>query len=110
MLNSAFELQEDKELREDNLFQPFKLASLWDMLPFLPEELIQQIYTLAGLRLTPSRPGEEAARDSIRPVMEQFLSELSQLHRTLTNLELIASAASVEICKLECQSRMAKAS
>ncbi|MGO9571549.1 MAG: hypothetical protein ACLP5H_28835 [Desulfomonilaceae bacterium] len=55
MTNLAFELQKDKDWREDELFQPFKIVSLWKVLRFYSKifftgfDLMSRIST--GIRL-----------------------------------------------------------
>jgi hypothetical protein len=42
-MNSAFELQKDKGLREDEVFRPYKIVRLWDMLPFYAGQFLKVI-------------------------------------------------------------------
>ncbi len=50
-MNFVFELQKDKPLREGELFQPFKLVSLWDMFIPCPKTFIAIHMQLSGLAL-----------------------------------------------------------
>jgi hypothetical protein len=55
-----FELQKDKRLRENNPLQPFKIVSLWDMLPFCAELFINLYSALE--RLDQSEDIKEVAK------------------------------------------------
>jgi len=83
-LNSAFELQKGKGLREGDLFQPYRLVSLWEVLRFYAAWFVEACRLLDTLSRQ-LRISEQKDRPISRELTEQILTKF---HTDLKRLGL----------------------
>ncbi len=99
-MNLVSELQKDQSLRDDMMFESFKLVSLLDMLRFYADRYLRSIACLSELaQMFNNAPDSSTLIKWLR----QCEPQLRWLHQDLTAMDLVDAAESVESLLWELQ-------